>query len=297
MRPATDKLFYEVFAVGDKFYCLWDNNIPVLNAEFLKYVDHGYFNYLADLHSKELGGANKMRSAVALHTAYFHGLETLFSLIFAGLQAPRAMPAWILKCRTDQLKTLVEIANANSQQIKAQFVLKNYSWESIADFFNGIALHGNESQDTGATDLGKLWRGFAKDYVDKHSSLAYNSFKHGFRIKLGGMKIAFSPASSPETPPSERTYHELGKSDFGTSFYEPISIDGAPNINPDRHFRIRDCHVNSYPEYAVEALRLISISIHNVVSTLKTLNKITYSPGLLPDKKDWLNSLQQKKLA
>ena len=176
MRPTTDKLYYEVFAVGEKLYCLWDSNLPALNSEFLKNVDHEYFKYLADAHSKELAGLNKMRAAVALHTAYFHGLETLFSLVFAGLQAPRAIPAWILKCRTEQLRTLVEAANASMPLTKSKFLLKDYSWKSIADFFNGVALHGNKEQDKGATDLGELWQMFAKDYADKHLSPAVSEF-------------------------------------------------------------------------------------------------------------------------
>ena len=97
MRVTTDKLYYEVFGVGEKLHCLWDGNIPALNLEFLDSVDYEYFKYLADIHAGSLTSPHKMRAAIALHTAYFHGLETLFSLIFAGLHAPSVIPAWILE--------------------------------------------------------------------------------------------------------------------------------------------------------------------------------------------------------
>lgn len=295
MRPTTDKLYNDVFAVGDKLYCIWDTNLPALNSEFLDKVDHDYFRYLADTHSKELEGSNKLRAAVALHTAYFHGMETLFSLIFAGLQAPRAIPAWILKCRTEQLRTLVEDATANIPLAKSEFALKENSWASIADFFNGVALHGNKEQDKGATDFGELWKMFAQDYANKNLLLAYNSFKHGFRVKLGGMKIAFAPASTANPDDSANQYQELGKCECGSSFHEATAIQGAPKLKSDRHFRVKDCYVNCYPEYAAESLRLISISICNVVSCLKSLNDGKIVSGILPDGIDWLNELRQKK--
>src|SRR5947208_1356459 len=98
MRPTTTKLYHNVFAAAGKLYCFWDSNAPMLNREFLNGIDHAHFRYLADIHAPALAGPDKNRAATALHTAYFHGLETLFSLIFAGLYAPSALPAWILKC-------------------------------------------------------------------------------------------------------------------------------------------------------------------------------------------------------
>jgi len=125
--------------------------------------------------------------------------------------------------------------------------------------------------------------------------LAYNSFKHGFRVKLEGIKIAFAPATTPNPVPPVKQYQEFGKSECGTSFLEAAEINDAPDINPDRHFRVKDCHVNCYPEYAAEALRLISISICNVVSCLKSINNRTVVPGLLPNGNDWLNELRRKR--
>jgi hypothetical protein len=296
MRVSTDKLYHEVFGVGEKLHCLWDCNIPALNLEFLNSIDHEYFKYLAEIHSGSLTSPHKLRAAIALHTAYFHGLETLFSLIFAGLHAPSVIPAWILKCRTEELRNLVATVNSKQQAPNVRIRFEDYSWKSISALFNGVALDGNNEQEKAVDDLGKLWQMFAGDYADSFAVDAYNSFKHGFRVKLGGMKIAFKPALSPENPAPPKEYQELGNSEFGTSFYVADKIKGASDQKPDQHFRIKDCHVNCYPEYTTESLRLISTSIHNVVSCLKKLSGGEKVPGLVPGNGGWFDELCRKRV-
>jgi hypothetical protein len=295
MRVTTDKLYYDIFGVGEKLHCFWDCNIPALNLEFLNSIDHEYFNYLADIHSGSLTGPHKLRAAIALRTAYFHGLETLFSLIFAGLHALPVIPAWILKCRTEELRNLVGMVNSNQQAPNVRIRFEEYSWKSISAFFNGTALIGNAEQDKAVEDFGKLWQLFADDYADSFSVDAYNSFKHGFRVRLGGMKISFQPVKSSENPDPPKDYQELGNSEFGVTFYVADKIKEAPDQKPDQHFRIKDCHVNCYPEYTAESLRLISVSIHNVVSCLKKLSGGEKAAGLVPGSGDWFNELCRKR--
>lgn len=295
MPVTTSQLYYEVFGVGEKLHCFWDSNIPALNLKFLNSIDHEYFKYLADIHSGSLTGPHKLRAAIALHTAYFHGLETLFSLIFAGLHAQTAMPAWILKCRTDDLRNLVTTVDSNQQATNVRIQFEEYSWKSISALVNGSTLVGNQELDKIVDDLGKLWQKFAKDYTDSLTIDAYNSFKHGFRVRLGGINISFKPALSQENPNPPIEYQELANSEFGVSFYVADKIKEAPDQKPDQHFRIKDCHVNCYPEYMIESLRLISVSIHNVVSFLKKLNGGETVTGMIPGNGDWFNELCQKR--
>ena len=55
MTDGTEPLHYDVFAIGEKLYCLWDNDPALLNREFLNGVDHEYFNFLADTHKDHAG--------------------------------------------------------------------------------------------------------------------------------------------------------------------------------------------------------------------------------------------------
>src|SRR5882724_10878252 len=198
MRTTTGNLYFEIFGVKERLHCVWDCNMPALNSEFLNSVDHDYFHYLGEIHTSALAGPNKLRAAIALHTAYYHGLETLFSLIFAGLHTWKAVPAWILKCPTEELRKLVADIQLNQQSPNAQMHFEEYSWKSISALFNGVALRGNKENERIAEDIGKLWEMFAEDFIDGFIVEAYNSFKHGFRVKLGGVKISFKAAAKPE---------------------------------------------------------------------------------------------------
>jgi hypothetical protein len=162
---AADKLRYEVFAVGDKLYCLWGWNIVEMNCDFLNTIDHEYFTYVADVHHAALAGPHKFRAAVALQTAYFHGLELLFSLIFAGLQAPNAVPAWILKYRIEDLRNLVRGVNRGAIDITARMKLGQYSWQAISDLIHAVVFPNDKEQQRLADDVAKLWSLFGRDYV------------------------------------------------------------------------------------------------------------------------------------
>jgi hypothetical protein len=61
-------------------------------------MDTRYFQYQAETHGKNLDGENRQRAAVALRTSYYHGLETLFMLIFAVWQSPHCIVGWLSKC-------------------------------------------------------------------------------------------------------------------------------------------------------------------------------------------------------
>ena len=103
----------------------------------------------------------------------------------------------------------------------SESALKKYSWKSISSYLplTETALIGNAEQDKAVEDFGKLWQLFADDYADSFSVDAYNSFKHGFRVRLGGMKISFQPVKSSENPDPPKDYQELGNSEFGVTFY------------------------------------------------------------------------------
>jgi hypothetical protein len=296
MRTQTDKLYWCVFGIDQKLHCVWDCNLPELNSQFLEGIDGGYFSYLSETHEAALKGQNKMRAAVALHTAYFHGLEALFSLIFAAVHSPNALPAWILKCGTIDLRDLVSAVNAKSPIPAARMRFKEYSWTLLAAFFNGPALFpkGNKGtvreDEALLRDFGKLWSMFGSDYVDGFRQKAYNSFKHGFRIRSGGIKVSFKEAGAAEDTPM----NILGQSDFGYSFLVPQDFTKFKN-SKSSHFAVEEWHINCHPEYSVEALRLISISIHNVVATLKKLGTGEHSQGLTPDGNDWLQRLESKR--
>src|SRR5437762_3222627 len=105
--PNARQLGYMLFAVDKQPYCVWGWDLRARNQEYLAGVDHDYFEYVAKAHAVQLEGPEAQRAAMALRSAYHHGLETLFTLMCAGLQAPGCIAAWILLSRSADLRSLV----------------------------------------------------------------------------------------------------------------------------------------------------------------------------------------------
>ena len=223
-------------------------------------------------------------------------MNPLFCLIFAGLHSWSSVPAWILKCQNEELRKLVASVQANQQPPNVKMHLEEYSWQCISAIFNGEVLSENEAREKTADELGKLWALFAEDFTDPFVVAAHNSFKIGLRVRLGGMKVSFKPAATAGDAVPIEGYKELAKSDFGLSFLVADKIQNAPDKKPDRHFRIsQPRHVNCHPEYAAKSLRLIALSIHNVVAFLRRFNGGEKTSGLSPGIGNWYNELCTKR--
>lgn len=85
------------FVVDETPYCLWECNLARLNLTFLESIDPYYFQHVVETFAPMLEGEAKHYAAVALRSGYSHGLETLFALLCAFVQAPQCPAGWIIK--------------------------------------------------------------------------------------------------------------------------------------------------------------------------------------------------------
>jgi hypothetical protein len=93
------------FAVGEDPYCCWEWDLEKRNLEFLAGLDDSYYINVAQVCGERLETDSRMSASIALRGAYHQGLETLFSLVGAYVQAPGAVPAWLAHCRTKPRST------------------------------------------------------------------------------------------------------------------------------------------------------------------------------------------------
>jgi hypothetical protein len=101
------QLQYSCFAIDETPYCVWDWDVAGQNLRFLESLDPGYFEHLAKIHGELLEGEEKQYAATALRAAYSHGLETLFALLGATVQAPDCAVGWLLKYQNRELNEVV----------------------------------------------------------------------------------------------------------------------------------------------------------------------------------------------
>jgi len=258
-----NKIRYSRFAVNDRPFCVWEWDLKERTTEFLQTADPGYFEYVAQLHIANIVGENARRAAVALRTNYAHGLESFFALLFACFQAPDCVPGWLAKYQLTDLRALVAKVTS-CRPFRSKIKLQFNSWEELAAIVHEIAMEEEGERALWRKELGRLWAGFARDFLDEEQSVEYNSLKHGFRVSPGGFILSVGFEPTPGVSPPPEAMMSIGGSQFGSSFFkaEELSQKG-------RHFRIRRQSRNWIPENHYHGLLFLSNSMDNVLSFLK----------------------------
>ncbi len=265
------KIQCSMFTVNDIPYCVWDPYLQKSNLEFINSINHRYFEYLAKIHAVNLDGDDKHLAATALRLAFYHGLETFFTLIFAALQAPECVLGWVHRYQIGQLRAMVKSVNKGNARFIVKPRLQPLSWDTISDHINLFSYEEKERTIQTKKLFAELWKRFGSDFLEDYNIQEYNSIKHGLRVSPGGFALAIGLEKTYGVSPPPEEMQLLGSSDFGNSFFrvEPIS-----NTKDDPNFRIKKSAVNWNPEAIIYSLHLISISINNIASFLKLVNGV-----------------------
>lgn len=296
-----------VFAVGAEPYCVWDWDLEQRNIEYLESLDPDYFDYVGRTNLPYLDAEDPSegrRAATAIRSAYHHGLESLFALLFATLQAPWCVVGWMQIYSPATLRELAKAVDPNlrgrgEQRQQAQAYrekLLPYVWVRPRSFlwWDGISkvIHRLNDEEEDVAEIQKLfadrWQAFAKDLVNDSFISEYNSIKHGLRAGPRGFYMLIGPEAVPGEPPPREAMHSLGSSEHGSSFFTPRSFVDHPGVkdakvrlghgrNTDFHFRVRRQALNWDPRGLCNALTLISASIHNVRSLVLWINGVSPS--------------------
>jgi hypothetical protein len=254
------------FAVNETPYCFWSLDPIGQDLGFLNNVDPRYFEHIAD--SDALEGDQKQYAAAAIRIAYSQGLETLFAFLCAVAQAPDCVIGWFLKYQNRDLYDVVRKIS-NRQPIYRKLRCERVTWNVLAEVVFASLKTGDDAKDKTICDnFARLWRRFATDFLDKHHELEYNSIKHGLRAKLGGFYFALGAEDTPGVPAPPDRMRVIGSSEFGSSFFVPERLHDA------RNFSVSHRSLNWFPLNFVYALRLISVSINNIIVFLKIFHGV-----------------------
>jgi len=261
---------YSKFAIDEAPFCVWEWDLHERNLAFINSIDPAYFAYLANAHGQGLEtDGQKQHAALSLRTAYLHGLETLFALLFSAIQAPDCIIGWLHKYHVRDLRSLIKKVET-WQPILSKLEIKPISWETISDTIHvALSLEDKEKEKRVKAHFATAWQRFASDLADDKIGLEYNSIKHGLRARAGGFRVAIGIEDTPGVPAPPERMHSLGGSEFGSSFFIPEKI-GDNKL----HFRVRRHSRNWKPENFVYGLHLISLSLQNILSFLKVINGV-----------------------
>lgn len=259
---------HRFFVVNKKGYCLWDTDIREVTLGYLNDINPQYFEYLATTYA-EPPEDSAHAASIALRAAYSQGLETLFALIAAAVQAPWCVPAWIVKYRNSDLSEVIA-GISKSRPLLSVFGKERLSWPEVSRILHMWLQMEDKGKETAIKDdFARLWSRFAHDFLDIEFNQEYNSIKHGLRVRPGGFSLALGVQTQQGIPAPRENMVLLGKSEFGSSYLVPEIV-----ANQKHHLRLARHHRNWHPDDFVWGLHLISLSISNVVSALKILNGV-----------------------
>jgi len=270
MQEDDSGLLGRFILVHDRPFCVWGFDSSKANLRFLDAVDAEYFAYVAETHADHLDGEHSKRAALAIRSAYSHGLEALFALLAAAVQAPDCIAGWLLKYRLDDVQNVVRIVSRGYPHLASRLPIPELSWEGVS-----LALHracelpDREREFVMHRRFGQLWQRLAADFLDEQLHLEYNSIKHGFRARSGGTVLRMGAEPSYGVSPPPEGMKVIGASDHGSTY--PV-IEGLRGGK--LHFRIRDHSRLWVPLGLGKALMLISNSIRNIVAGIKVYNGV-----------------------
>lgn len=265
----------ETFVVDQRACAFSDWELRKKNIEFLEGIDPGYFSFIASTNLEKLTGEDRHYAALSLRISYYHGLETLFSLLAATVQAPNCPLGWMLAYKNEELINVVRQISSESDiftKLKVDYV----SWESLAVLIHSqVNVEKNEKVAI-SEKFGFAWRSLADDFLDRNHEGEYNSAKHGLRVRPGGFSasigigigIGKAEVWGVSAPPEKMEY--IGGSEHGASFFVKTKICETNKIN----FRPKRTSLNWHPQNLLYGLELVAASINNVLSFLKLTNGV-----------------------
>ena len=280
-RPDFHKDFSR-FVISAKPYCFWHPNIKKANLEFIDGIDPLYYKYVADVNRAELQGEARQYAAISTRIAYCHGLETLFSLLCACVQAPDCIAGWLSKYRMDQLRDLVETIVSQKRPILNKHNLESVTFEDTSDLINQFNLKDEDKDQRLRKSFASAWHRFAKDFLDDNIVTEYNSMKHGLRVSPGGYSLVVTPEDQAGVPDPSKAF-EVGNSIFGSSFSSFEAIKNKNEVQNPRHFKFRTYALNWDPEYLLRGLYIVSLSLNNILAFLKAFNGLRDAKLCYPD--------------
>lgn len=236
------------FAVADSVHCCWDPDHAARTLEFLEGIDSNYFSTVAALLAQQLESEDSIATSVALRVLYHQGVETLMSLLGAAAHGPYVVPAWIAKCSTENLKTVVTRLQSG-QPLLTEVGTQRVTFDLLSSHLHRFAWVDEKGADSTAARFGRFWHRLASELLDDTARAEYNALKHGSRVLPGGFSMAIRTEEALGVPVPPEQMHSIGGSKFGSTFFVTEPVGTAK-----WHVRTRQTSVNWLPEPLAQRL-------------------------------------------
>ncbi|WP_319416470.1 hypothetical protein [Marispirochaeta aestuarii] len=270
--------------VNRKSYYLLDEDPIQKNLIFLSNLQPLYYHELTKILYKQLQKSKDENKpchhiAVQMRTIYGQAIESLFAYIFALLQSPFSIVAWIQKYHDRDLKSLIQEFDRNKTIKYSKLQMLKPGWNGLSETINNFDAGNKENATFIKENFASFWSLLGREYTNYKVYKEYCHIKHGFRIAHGGFKFILT------TTEDIKKGKEIlsGESDYGAKIYIDEDVRNTPKeLNL---FSLRETFFNWDIELLYKRIEVISYSINNVISFSKGLNKndFTKEEFIVPD--------------
>ena len=265
------------FCVIDRPFVVWSDDIERDNKRFLEGIDS--FFYRRAVHAligvdgdadneREIDEDQDRKDISSLsRMLWHHGLEMLVMLLGAYVQAPDAVHAYNLKCRT---RDATDIARALLQRERPKYNRINDVPFTILNLLRGIhcCAGWTDTEDT----IKKFERALQKilsEFADDKQRWEYNNIKHGLRATHGRFALAVGIEDTPGVPAPPEKMETVGYSRDASFFSVAKPLKNATKAASKVNFRVEKVAVTWSLEKVLCELQILSLLLNNTVSALR----------------------------
>jgi len=257
-----------LFYVGKKSYAVWARDIAGKNVQFLKNYDTRQYEYLANVHMFQVDMENAQQAATALRTAYGLAQEALFSIIGAALQAPKCVFGWLSRYRERDIELVIRGIEGSTKY--PNLFRGALTWQSLSnEIHKGLVLPDKAKETEIKSRFAIFWDYVSAEFMDKKLRNEYNCAKHGLRLQPGGFRVGIGIQKHPNVPVPLDKLERTNKNDFGSTI---LNLEKISKRKESLDFYIREDSRNWDIVSLAGRLRIISMSIHNIVSFMLISN-------------------------
>lgn len=274
------------FCIIDKPYTVWSHDSKGDNLHFLERVDADLYyrtahNILggdfgkaaeaADESGDEESASQARKDVSSLsRLLWHHGMETLVMMLGAYVQAPWAVHAYFLKCKTDEAEKIAQFLIEEKLPTYHRLQGNNFNLKALLDAIHRYTVW--EGKEISIERMERALRDMLHDYAHKAHRAEYNSIKHGFRASHGAFAMSVGLEEVPGVAAPAEAMEMVGYSRDASFFDVARPLTNASKEASKIHFQTEKVTVSWSLEKVLSELQLMSVLLNNVVGTLRIVS-------------------------
>ena len=274
------------FCIVDRSFVVWSDDVGHDCEEFLKRIDADFYDRAArrmvdalpdevpleaadENKNEEIDQRRKDVSSLS-RLLWHHGIETLVMMLGAYIQAPAAVHAYFLKCRTDDASEMARALLEGRRPLQNRISDVPFNVENLLRGLHSCA--GWPDRDDTIQRFRDALRGMLAAFTREEHRWEYNSIKHGLRASHGHFALAAGIEEKPgvEAPPDAMRL--IGYSRDASFFNVARPLRNASKEASRVNFKLDKVSVAWSLEKVLCELQLLSILISNTISALRIVS-------------------------